>query len=111
MSFNPKDFMCTPECTWSVTEDGFICMMFKNGAIEKLPLRVGDCSPWAPTLAWYEDYVDGKIILSVPLWRALGYSDQQTFREDCRSERSTGWVGRLVRDTLVERWHHLAGSL
>lgn len=68
-------------------------------------------SEFRPKLEWFEKYEDGKISLNYPIWRILGYEDSDSYYEDRRNERSTGWVERMAKEKLPERHHHLCVGL
>ena len=68
-------------------------------------------SQFEPKLEWYEKYENGVISLDYPMWRVLGYEDSSSYYEDRRNERSTGWVERMAKEKLPERYHHLCEGL
>ena len=107
--FNANDFKLPPNPLINSLyeyEEGKLGMLFKDGAIEKLPLRVGDSSPFIfNDMKWYESYVDGKLKLEYELWRILGYDSSSDFYEEEKNESSTGWLLDYALSKMPERWH------
>lgn len=112
--FNAEDFKLPPNpvvASLYEYEEGKLGVLFQDGVIEKLPLRVGDCSPFIfKDIKWYESYEDGKLELTYELWRILGYDSYSDYREEERNESSTGWLLDYAKKKMPERWHEYLES-
>ena len=107
--FNPDDFKAphnpVVDCLYEYAP-GKLGALLLDGQVEDLNLSIGDSSPFIPKgLKWYESYVDGEIQLTYAFWQILKYESESDFRQDVRSERSTGWVERQLLNEMPERWH------
>ena len=107
--FNANDFKLPPNPLINSLyeyEEGKLGMLFKDGAIEKLPLRVGDSSPFIfNDIKWYETYKEGKLELAYELWEILGYDSSSDYYEEERNESSTGWLLDYAKNKMPKRWH------
>ena len=107
--FNANDFKLPPNPVISSLHEydsGKLGILFKDGIIEKLPLKVGDSSPFIfKDMKWYESYEEGILKLEYPIWKILGYESSSEYREEERNESSTGWLLDYAKNKMPERWH------
>ena len=107
--FNVNDFKLPPNpmiIPLYEYEEGKLGIVFKDGSLEKLNLRVGDSSPFIfKDIKWYETYEDGKLKLVCELWEILGYECSSDYYEEERNESSTGWLLDHAKNKMPERWH------